>query len=152
MHPMKEFDPTKPAMVHDRLNDRTFEWKPATMQANYEKYAEAFGPDVIEWDGLLLDGWLPLGAQPFKLAVLALRPSLPVYPQHQTFPAPAGTSQKCQKRTCFDCLGRWDSVTRTIKARRKNLHTASTRAELDGVEQKMGKVPVKSIHPIITSP
>jgi hypothetical protein len=41
MHPMKEFDPTKPAMVHDRLNDRTFEWKPATMQANYEKYAEA---------------------------------------------------------------------------------------------------------------
>jgi hypothetical protein len=64
MHPMKEFDPTKPAMVHDRLNDRTFEWKPATMQANYEKYAETFGPDVIEWDGLLLDGWLPLGAQP----------------------------------------------------------------------------------------
>jgi hypothetical protein len=52
------------AMVHDRLNDRTFEWKPATMQANYEKYAEAFGPDVIEWDGLLFDGWLPLGAQP----------------------------------------------------------------------------------------
>jgi hypothetical protein len=64
MHPMKEFDPTKPAMVHDRLNDRTFECKPATMQANYEKYAEAFGPDVIEWDGLLLDGWLPLSAQP----------------------------------------------------------------------------------------
>jgi hypothetical protein len=64
MHPMEEFDPTKPVMVHDRLNDRTFEWKPATMQANYEKYAEAFGPDVIEWDGLLLDGWLPLGAQP----------------------------------------------------------------------------------------
>lgn len=58
------FDPTKPAMVHDRLNGRTFEWKPATMQANYEMYAEAFGPDVIEWDGLLLYGWLPLGAQP----------------------------------------------------------------------------------------
>jgi hypothetical protein len=34
------------------------------MQANYEEYAEAFGPDVIEWDGLLLDGWLPLGTQP----------------------------------------------------------------------------------------
>jgi hypothetical protein len=26
--------------------------------------AEAFGPDIIEWDGLLLDGWLPLSAQP----------------------------------------------------------------------------------------
>ena len=64
MYPMKEFDPTKPAMVHDRLNDRTFERKPATMQANYEKYADPHGPGVIEWDGLLLDGWLPLGAQP----------------------------------------------------------------------------------------
>jgi hypothetical protein len=60
---MSEFDPSLPVMVHDRLNDRTFEWKPATMQANYEKYAKAFGPDVIEWDGLLLDGWLPLGAR-----------------------------------------------------------------------------------------
>jgi hypothetical protein len=45
---MSEFDPSLPVMVHDRLNDRTFEWKPATMPANYEKYAEAFGPDVIE--------------------------------------------------------------------------------------------------------
>ena len=60
MHPMNEFGPTKPAMVHDRLNDRTFEWKPATMQANYEKYATPSGPEVIEWDGLLLDGWLPI--------------------------------------------------------------------------------------------
>jgi hypothetical protein len=64
MHPTKEFDPTKPAMVHDRLNDRSFEWKPAIMAANYRQYAQPFGPDVIEWDGLLLDGWLPLGAQP----------------------------------------------------------------------------------------
>jgi|HubBroStandDraft_6_1064221.scaffolds.fasta_scaffold05652_10 hypothetical protein len=27
-------------------------------------HTEVFGPDVIEWDGLLLDGRLPLGAQP----------------------------------------------------------------------------------------
>jgi hypothetical protein len=37
-----------------------------------------------------------------KLAVFALRPSLPAYPQHQTFPAPAGTSQKGQLRTTYD--------------------------------------------------
>jgi hypothetical protein len=53
MHPMKEFDPTKPAMVHDRLNDRTFEWKPATMQANYEKYVRTgchrMGRPVARW-------------------------------------------------------------------------------------------------------
>jgi hypothetical protein len=60
MNPMSTFDPSKPAMVHDRLNDRTFQWKPKTMQANYEQYASPFGPpDVIAWDGLLLDGWLP---------------------------------------------------------------------------------------------
>jgi len=25
---MKKFDPSAPAMVHDRLNDRAFEWSP----------------------------------------------------------------------------------------------------------------------------
>jgi hypothetical protein len=58
MRPMKDFDPSAPAMVHDRLNDRTFEWKPE-WKANYEKYAKPFGPDVIGWDGLLIDGWRP---------------------------------------------------------------------------------------------
>jgi hypothetical protein len=62
MRPMKDFDPSTPAMVHDRLNDRTFEWKPPSMEANYRQYAEPVGPDVIEWDGLLLDGWLPVDA------------------------------------------------------------------------------------------
>jgi hypothetical protein len=28
---MNEFDPAKPATVHDRLNDRTFGWKPETI-------------------------------------------------------------------------------------------------------------------------
>ena len=60
MNPMSTFDPSNPAMVHDRLNDRTFEWKPETMQANYEQYADPFEPGVIAWDGWLLDGWLPI--------------------------------------------------------------------------------------------
>ena len=62
MRPMSEFDPSLPGIVHDRLNDRTFEWKPETMQANYEKYASPRADGVIEWDGPLLDGWEPLPA------------------------------------------------------------------------------------------
>ena len=62
MRPMKEFDPAKPATVHDRLNDRSFEWRPKTMQENYEEYASPRADGVIEWDGLLLDGWEPLPA------------------------------------------------------------------------------------------
>jgi hypothetical protein len=60
LRPMSEFDPSKPAMVHDRLNDETFEWVPEKHQADYERYASEFGPGVIDWDGLLLDGWRPL--------------------------------------------------------------------------------------------
>jgi hypothetical protein len=56
---MSEFDPSKPAMVRDRLNDRTFEWKPATMEANYRRHAVSVA-DVVEWDGLQLDGWEPI--------------------------------------------------------------------------------------------
>jgi len=60
MNPVSTFDPSKPAMVHDRLNDRTFKWKPETMQANYEEYANPHGPGIIAWDGLLRDGWSPI--------------------------------------------------------------------------------------------
>ncbi len=51
MNPTGTFDPLKPAMVHDRLNDRTFEWTPETMQANYEQYAEPFASEIIGSDG-----------------------------------------------------------------------------------------------------
>lgn len=48
-------------MVRDRLNDRFFEWVPATMEANYWQYAVTVA-DVVEWDGLQLDGWGPRDA------------------------------------------------------------------------------------------
>ena len=57
---MSEFDPSKPAMVHDQLNDNTLKWHPERMAENYREYAGDFGPGVISWDGLLLDGWQPL--------------------------------------------------------------------------------------------
>jgi hypothetical protein len=56
---MSEFDPSKPAMVHDRLNDETFEWVPERHMPHWEPVKEA-DAGVIAWDGLLLDGWRPM--------------------------------------------------------------------------------------------
>lgn len=55
--PMSEFDAAKPAMVRDKLNDKVFEWQPERYQRHYEAFATSFGPGVVEWNGLLLDGW-----------------------------------------------------------------------------------------------
>ena len=60
---MTEFDPTKPARVHDQLNDKWFDWEPDRHGVDYEKDARPFDPGVIAWDGLLLDGWEPLPLQ-----------------------------------------------------------------------------------------
>ena len=56
LRPMSEFDPTRASMVHDSLNDKTFAWKPEWAES-YREYANNHAPGVIEWDGLLLDGW-----------------------------------------------------------------------------------------------
>src|SRR5262245_28056804 len=58
--PMSEFDPALPEMVHDQLNDETFEWQPEKWLEHYRQYACDFGYGLIEWDGLLLDGWRPM--------------------------------------------------------------------------------------------
>jgi hypothetical protein len=58
--PMSEFDPSKPALVHDQLNDHTFEWQPERWAGEYRQYAEEWRPGVVNWDSLLLDGWQPL--------------------------------------------------------------------------------------------
>lgn len=78
---MSEFDPGKPARVHDRLNGKVLDWRPSAFAAHYRRYACDFGDGVVEWDGLLLDGWLPslkwswrkiaLGATLVLFAILA---------------------------------------------------------------------------------
>jgi hypothetical protein len=55
--PMAVFDPDKPALVHDRLNDQVIAWKPERHGRDYRAGHRDFGGGVIEWDGLLLDGW-----------------------------------------------------------------------------------------------
>ncbi|MHC2283563.1 hypothetical protein ACVME8_010206 [Bradyrhizobium diazoefficiens] len=60
MNPMSTFNPKCPCMVHDRLNDQTIAWKPEWAD-DYRQYGEPYDtPDVISWDGLLLDGWSPV--------------------------------------------------------------------------------------------
>lgn len=65
---MSEFDPTQPALVHDQLNDQTFTWDRARHGRDWQRSPPApWGPGVVEWDGLLLDGWRPIdGETPFK--------------------------------------------------------------------------------------
>jgi len=55
--PMSEFDPTRPAIVHDVLNDRTMVWNPEEHLDSYRRFAEPDGPTMVAWDGYLLDGW-----------------------------------------------------------------------------------------------
>jgi hypothetical protein len=43
--------------VHDRLNDQVIAWKPERHGRDYRAGHRDFGGGVIEWDGLLLDGW-----------------------------------------------------------------------------------------------
>ena len=38
--PMSEFDPSKPALVHDELNRTTFEWEPERWAESYRQTAE----------------------------------------------------------------------------------------------------------------
>lgn len=54
MQPMSEFDPTKRCWVHEQLNDVTFAWDPPAPH----------GPGIVNWDGLLLDGWWPWDERP----------------------------------------------------------------------------------------
>jgi hypothetical protein len=59
--PMTQFDPSRPALVHDRLNAKTFEWTPE-WRVSFERYKREAGLGIVSWDGLLLDGWAPIGS------------------------------------------------------------------------------------------
>jgi hypothetical protein len=58
---MRDFDPTKPARLHEQLNDRIDDWLGVAPDywrghAGWHDPAET----VINFDGLLYDGWEPL--------------------------------------------------------------------------------------------
>jgi len=55
--PMSEFDPSEPALVHDLRHDRLLPWSPS-FQRSYRRTARELAPGVVDFDGLLLDGWV----------------------------------------------------------------------------------------------
>ena len=58
--PMAEFDPAVPALVHDKLNDQVIDRQPERHGRDFVQHGHRdFGDGVVEWDGLLLDGWKP---------------------------------------------------------------------------------------------
>ena len=60
LKPMSEFDPSEPALLHDALNDRTIPWDPA-FKSNFEKRAIPLGKKMVGYEGIFLDGWMPVG-------------------------------------------------------------------------------------------
>jgi hypothetical protein len=56
LKPMNRFDPSKPCFVHDRANGVTIAWSPDWAPA-YGRFARDQGGGLIDFDGLVLDGW-----------------------------------------------------------------------------------------------
>ncbi len=54
---MSEFDPSEPAIVHDRRSNRAIPWSPA-FEWEFKRRATQHAPGVIAFEGLLLDGWV----------------------------------------------------------------------------------------------
>lgn len=60
--PMSTFDPEQPCEVHDVANRTWFAWpvKDASLYRQYAEPQDSKTPDVIAFDGMLLDGWRPI--------------------------------------------------------------------------------------------
>jgi hypothetical protein len=56
LHPMKDFDPGEPAILHDAVNDCivTWDWERAD---DFRKYAVYDAEGRVAWQGHLFDGW-----------------------------------------------------------------------------------------------
>jgi hypothetical protein len=57
LRPMREFDPSKSAVLHDTLNDRMIPWT-GEDEAHYREHAIRNKDGTVGWDGLILDGWV----------------------------------------------------------------------------------------------
>ena len=66
MRSMTEFDPSQRCWVHEQLNDITFAWDPERTECHWDGRPRSggHGPGVVNWDGLLFDGWWPWNERP----------------------------------------------------------------------------------------
>ncbi len=55
--PMRQFDPTKPALLHDALNDKVITWTAAADEVARFREARWHCEEVLDLDGLMIDGW-----------------------------------------------------------------------------------------------
>ena len=56
MNPMATFDPDTPCRVHDRANDKMFNWRTGNADKS-RQYAKLDRDGFVWFDGLILDGW-----------------------------------------------------------------------------------------------
>jgi hypothetical protein len=56
LRPISEFDPSQPAILYDSLDDKMVPWS-GEKAASRREHASRHAEGVIEWDGLLFDGW-----------------------------------------------------------------------------------------------
>jgi hypothetical protein len=59
MRPMTTFDPNVPCRIHDRVNDKMFDWRTRSAD-KYRQYAKLDHDGLVWFDGLILDGWEPI--------------------------------------------------------------------------------------------
>lgn len=56
LRPMDAFDPTEPAILHDRLTDTIITWT-ADQADDYRRTSQMSGDGAVAWKGYLFDGW-----------------------------------------------------------------------------------------------
>jgi hypothetical protein len=56
LQPMSAFDPTQPAILHDRLNDKIVTWT-GDLSEHWVEWARTERDGVVAYDGVLFDGW-----------------------------------------------------------------------------------------------
>src|ERR1700681_1168440 len=56
LRPMIDFDPSEPAILHDRLSDTIEPWTGEEAD-DYRKHSIVHPDGAVEWGGFMFDGW-----------------------------------------------------------------------------------------------
>src|ERR1700686_2174531 len=56
LRPMSDFDPSEPAILHDRLSDTIEPWTGEEAD-DYRKHSIVHADGAVEWGGFMFDGW-----------------------------------------------------------------------------------------------
>lgn len=56
LHPMKDFDPSEPAILHDLISDRIITWSGEDAAAFHRAHIER-ADGTVAWNEFVFDGW-----------------------------------------------------------------------------------------------